>query len=190
MPNGLNNVRRVTLSGNANSVDFKVLSDTMIMVNKAFTNINVAAYITIEPFQGSTNVTSGRAFIAVPLGTVPPPKGKETKEKEKEFKEKESEGKDFRKDFKDTREGKDLFEFPATGLIQPMERLARLERAVDQLMHFISPALRPDLNAGVLTGEPERSSDARAALSQFLQQQASAAKQAKDNKDGEKLRER
>jgi hypothetical protein len=132
-------------------------------------------------------------FITLPQGTIPP-KAKESKEgkdtKEKEFKEKESDGKDFRKDFKDTREGKDLFEFSSVGMVEPIERLARLEGAVGQLMHFISPALRPDLNAGVLTGEPERSSDERAAVSQFLQQQASAAKQAKDSKDVEKLRER
>src|SRR5262249_17815018 len=154
----------------------------VVRVKKVSTFKNPTAYITIEPSRGSTNVTSARAFIAIPLGTVFPPKGKDTKEKEKEFKEKESEGKDFRKDFKDNREGKDLFEFPSTGVMQPMERLACLEGAVNQLMHFISPELRPDLNAGALQGEPERSSDDRVALSQLLQKQASDTKQAKDTK--------
>ena len=76
------------------------------------------------------------------------------------------------------------------GVVEPIERLARLEGAVGQLMHFIHPDLRPDLNAGALKGEPERSSDDRVALSQLQQRQASDAKQAKDTKDVEKPRER
>jgi hypothetical protein len=197
---GQNNVKKVTFSGSDIGVDFDVVTDPVmqipvVRVKKVSTSKNPTAYITIEPFRGSTNVTSARAFIAIPLGTVPPPKGKDTKEKEKEkefkeFKEKDSDGKDFRKDSKDNREGKDLFEFSSTGVIQPMERLARLEGAVDQLMHFISPELRPDLNAGALKGELEHSSDDRVALSQLLQKQASDAKQAKDTKDVEKPRER
>ena len=95
-------------------------------------------------------VTSGTDFITLSQGTLPPPKAKESKEgkdtketKEKEFKEKESDGKDFRKDSKDNREGKNLFEFSSVGVVEPIERLARLQGAIGQLMHFIHPDLRP-----------------------------------------------
>ena len=69
------------------------------------------------------------------------------------------------------------------------ERLARLEAAVAQLTHFISPELRPDLSAGALTYEPDVSGADVTALSQELEKQAADAKQAKDNKDVEKLGE-
>jgi len=71
-----------------------------------------------------------------------------------------------------------------------MQRLTRLEAAFGQLMHFIRPDLRPTMDASALTAEPGLSSPEQAALSQLLQKQASAAKQAKDTKDVEKLRER
>ena len=81
---------------------------------------------------------------------------------------------------------KDVWEFPS----QPMQRLTRLEKSVGYLMHFIRPDLRPTMDASALSAEPSLSSPERAALSQLLQKQASAAKQAKDTKDVEKLRER
>jgi hypothetical protein len=121
--------------------------------------------------------------------TVAAPKGKE---KEKEFKEKD------RKEFKEKdRKEKDLdgkdfteFPFPSSEVVPPTERLARLEGAVEQLIHFIPQDLRPGLEASALKGEPELSNTDPATLSQQLQKQASAAKQAQDTKDVEELRER
>jgi hypothetical protein len=87
---------------------------------------------------------------------------------------------------------KDVWEFSSqpVGAVPPMQRLTWLEVAVGQWMHFIRPNLRPTMDASALTAEPGLSSPEQAALSQLLQKQASAAKQAKDNKDVEKLRER
>jgi len=70
-----------------------------------------------------------------------------------------------------------------------MQRLARLEQSVGHLMHFIRLDSRPTLDTSALAAEPGLSSSGQAALSQLLQKQASAAKQAKDTKDVEKLRE-
>ena len=83
---------------------------------------------------------------------------------------------------------KDVWEYGIPS--QPMQRLTRLEQSVGYLMHFIRPDLRPTMDASALAAEPGLSSPERAALSQLLQKQASATKQAKDNKDVEKLRER
>jgi hypothetical protein len=69
------------------------------------------------------------------------------------------------------------------------DRLTRLEAAMAELAHFISPELRPDLSQGALTREPDLGTGGAAALSQQLQKQAVDAKQAKDAKDVEKLRE-
>jgi hypothetical protein len=101
------------------------------------------------------------------------------------------------KEVKEHWEGKDVWEKDVRefssqpmGVIPPMQRLTRLEAAFGQLMHFIRPDLRPTMDASALTAEPGLSSPEQAALSQLLQKQASAAKQAKDTKDVEKLRER
>jgi hypothetical protein len=106
--------------------------------------------------------------------------GKEKdKEKEKEFKEKDfKEGKD--KELKEFKE-KDLFEGKrfdkvrevrladaGAGDASASDRLAALEQTVQQLVHFISQELRPDLSRSALQG----SSD--------------AAKNEKDLKDAEK----
>jgi hypothetical protein len=122
---------------------------------------------------------------------------KEFKEKDrKEFKEKDR--KEFReKDFKEFKE-KDaevpdvdlpvIPQFPSLPN-QPSlmeERLAYLEAT---LAHFIGPDLRPDLATGALNRESDLSGTDQAALSQQLQKQASDAKQMKDNKDIEKMRE-
>jgi len=114
--------------------------------------------------------------------TVNVPKGKEKeggKEvKEKERKEKEIDGKDFTE-----------FPFPSSEVVPPTERLSRLEGAVGQLIHFIPQDLRPSLEASALKGEPDLGNTDPATLSRQLQKQASDAKQAKDIKDMEKLRE-
>jgi hypothetical protein len=86
-------------------------------------------------------------------------------------------------------------DFP-TQLVQPVyasgtieERMARLEASVAQLTHFIKSENRPSLETSALNREPDISDFDLAALSQKLQKQASGAKNAKDNKDVEKLRE-
>lgn len=58
------------------------------------------------------------------------------------------------------------------------DRLAALETAVGELVHFISEELRPDLGAGALGYDESE-----------LEQQAAASKQEKDLKDQEKLPE-
>lgn len=87
---------------------------------------------------------------------------------------------------------KEIREDFSTGPIDalPLERrLARMEAAVDRLAHFIGPELRPDLGAGALGREPNLGGSDPAALRRQLQKQASDAKQAKDGKDAEKLKE-
>jgi hypothetical protein len=64
------------------------------------------------------------------------------------------------------------------------DRLAAVEGAVTELLHFISGDLRPDLGQGALAQEQ----DLRA-ISQELDKNASDAKQAKDAKDVEKVSE-
>lgn len=120
--------------------------------------------------------------------------GKEVKEG-KEFKERVKEVKELRKEHKDGKEfkekDKDLVEhgggrFDGGGGPEAAleERLAGLEQAIQQLAHFISPELRPDLAASALTQESDLQ-----ALSAQLQQQAQEAKDQKDQKDVEKLAE-
>jgi hypothetical protein len=58
------------------------------------------------------------------------------------------------------------------------DRLAALETAVGEVVHFISVELRPDLGAGALSYDETE-----------LEQQAAASKQEKDLKDQEKLPE-
>jgi hypothetical protein len=115
------------------------------------------------------------------------PEKREIKEKPEKWESKE------KPEHKEIWEG---FSTQPTRPIQPgmgaaiEERLARLEAAVAQMRHFIGPELRPDLGTGALKGEPDLGSSDLAALSQKLQKQAADAKQAKDNKDAEKLSER
>lgn len=63
------------------------------------------------------------------------------------------------------------------------ERVTRIEEAVEQLTHFITIELRPNLAEGALSGEADLE------LSRQLDKEAADAKQAKDAKDVEKLRE-
>lgn len=69
------------------------------------------------------------------------------------------------------------------------ERITNLEMTVNQLTHFIKPELRPNLSLGALKREPDVSSADIASTSKKLQKEAADAKQAKDNKDMEKLNE-
>ncbi|GAH68560.1 unnamed protein product, partial [marine sediment metagenome] len=69
------------------------------------------------------------------------------------------------------------------------ERITNLEMTVNQLTHFIKPELRPNLSSGALKREPDVSSADIASTSKKLQKEAADAKQAKDNKDMEKLSE-
>ena len=63
-------------------------------------------------------------------------------------------------------------------------RVAELEQTLAQIAHFISPDLRPDLATSALGQEADLQ-----ALSAQLQQESAAAKDAKDQKDLEKLPE-
>ena len=115
---------------------------------------------------------------------------KETKEAEK--------AKDKEKDIKDIKDSaekaldkvqdkvKDVFDHPQAAAVPAglEERLARLEQAVGQLLHFIGGEERPDLQASALSQEEDLM-----ALSRDLEKQAMDAKAAKDQKDLEKLRE-
>ena len=130
--------------------------------------------------------------------------------KEKEFKEDVKEIKEGHKELKE-KDDKDIFEklepehpkslVEGPGLPggpfdpgpfdprpfdpSPVDRLGRLEAAVAQLSHFIGGQLRPDLTHGALNREP----DLTASTSARLRKQSTDAKQMKDNKDSEKLRE-
>jgi len=122
---------------------------------------------------------------------------KNTKEYElkniKEFKESE---------LKNIKEKEFEVPFKPTETVQPIqpvqplprgtleERLGRIEAAIDQMTHFIGHELRPDLEGGALTREPDLDRSDPAALNRRLQKQAADAKVAKDNKDVEKLSER
>jgi Subtilase family len=117
---------------------------------------------------------------------------KEFKEKErKELKEKDKDRKEF-KEWKEKDKDKDIFEgwgreLGGPGAGESMEqRLARLESAVEQLTHFITGELRPDLALSALSHE----ADVVGALGQEMEKHAADAKHAKDQKDVEKLRER
>jgi hypothetical protein len=132
------------------------------------------------------------------------PEGKEAKDF-KDDKEKEIGNKDLIKDkdfIKDLDggggKGKEFSDGGPRDLPLPLEpiafgtmeeRLLRLESAMAQLRHFISPELRPDLTRGALRAEADYQPVDPSTLSQQLQQQATDAKQAKDNKDVEKLNE-
>lgn len=127
---------------------------------------------------------------------------KEQKELLKDFKDAAKERKEFKevvkeavKDIKEFKEkDKDVFENLGGGQVfgnpsgsagSPIEaRLASLEQLVHQLAHFISPELRPDLATSALNQETDLQG-----LSAQLQQQAGEAKNAKDQKDVEKLPE-
>lgn len=115
---------------------------------------------------------------------------KERKEiKEKELKElikevKEKERKELVKEVKE----KDLrdvdpkrFELPPPSDPSVDDRLAGLEQAVSQLLHFIAASDRPDLQQSALLDEAD--------VSAQLALQAQDAKRAKDDKDLEKGRE-
>jgi hypothetical protein len=92
------------------------------------------------------------------------PEPKEFKEKRepKEFKEKREP-----KEFKDFKEKPEPFENWGYGLAQPAQpiqpeggsaleaRLAQLEAALAQMMHFIRPEMRPDLSTGALKQEAD-----------------------------------
>jgi hypothetical protein len=119
------------------------------------------------------------------------------KDKEKEFKEAKELSKELRKEFgKDF--DKDVFNegklFDATLPLQSAwvsanaseDRLVRLEMAVGQLMHFISPESRPDLNTGALQGELDVRGIDPVAVDQHLQHQVDDARRAKDAKNVEK----
>ncbi|HEY0323791.1 MAG TPA: S8 family serine peptidase [Pyrinomonadaceae bacterium] len=136
--------------------------------------------------------------------------GKETIKAEKlELKEKIERKEIKDKDLKEFKEGKEIKEVKEkdkeireTGLQTTSspesttedsesveQRLAILEQVVTEMVHFISPELRPDLGAGALTYEEDQGGNDPVALSQQLQKDAADAKQAKDNKDVEKLSE-
>jgi flagellar biosynthesis GTPase FlhF len=129
------------------------------------------------------------------------PESKELKGEKSEKSEKES-VKDAKDDKRELKEfNKDIIkdkDFDGGPLPLPQEpiafgaveeRLSRLESAMGQLRHFISPALRPDLAMGALRSESDYQPVDPTVLSQQLQQRAMEAKQAKDNKDVEKLNE-
>jgi hypothetical protein len=59
-----------------------------------------------------------------------------------------------------------------------------------QLGHFITGSMRPDLTAGALAGEADLGTGNPAELSQKLAKEATDTRQAKDDKDVEKLSER
>lgn len=120
---------------------------------------------------------------------------KEFKAEMKEFKEKDLKDKMEKMRF----EGDPKLIFENNPVVQPEfpafagpleERLSRLEAAISQMAHFITPEMRPDLGMGALTREPDQASMDPSTLSRYLQKQASDAKQAKDNKDIEKMAER
>ena len=64
------------------------------------------------------------------------------------------------------------------------DRLGRLEQMMGELMHFISPQNRPDVQGAMFAQDP-----ATQQLQEQLQKNASDAKQMKDSKDLEKTRE-
>lgn len=137
---------------------------------------------------GSPQQASGIAPLTQRIGTRPnlrqliPVKTKETKEKEKE-KEKEI-LKEIRDDKGIREKAIEVFQRAAPGAgIE--DRIAALEGSVQQLTHFISSELRPDLSTSSLSGEADA-----AALSQELRKQAVDAKSLKDDKDLEKTRDR
>lgn len=140
------------------------------------------------------------------LANPPVPKGKEKdKEKEKDRKEGKEKDKEFAKrenkeipkekerDFEPFVKTKEIAEgsFSAQGGQASLEeRLARLEATIGQLSHFIKPELRPDLSVSSLKREPDAGGPNLATLRQQLQKRAADAKQSKDNKDLEKLKEK
>lgn len=116
-------------------------------------------------------------------------KGKDVKDSE----EKKKEGsKDFEKKTEThekgkERQGKELETSPRTvglgGDKQIGDRLAGLERAIGDLVHFIPPHLRPDLTASALVNEPSADAVELQRLSAELLRRAGDAKDAKDAKD-------
>jgi hypothetical protein len=82
------------------------------------------------------------------------------------------------------------FGFLSTGVVTPTEPQPNPAMMGEQLTHFISQQMRPDLGPNALKEEPDLNHTELAALSRRLQQLTSDAKQAKDSKDIEKLHER
>jgi hypothetical protein len=122
---------------------------------------------------------------------------KELKEGAKDIKEIKEGGKEGGKELKEFKERKEVFEKTGKEFVENPalggdvgDRLARLEQAVGQLVHFISPELRPDLSASALTYEDQYGQTDVQALSAELEKQARDAKAAKDAKDLEKLGDR
>jgi hypothetical protein len=135
----------------------------------------------------------------------PAPKNQEFKTKEPLKDAKEKEGKDTTKEGdkghkdggkdKDGDKGKDHagkeLEDPQRFAISQSyrggkavaDRLAGLEQAVSQLIHFIPPELRPDLQASALNNEPVADDAYLQSMSAQLARQADDAKAAKDTKD-------
>jgi len=103
--------------------------------------------------------------------------------------------KEWKETIKDFKEPKEIREHYPVQPLQPsggtgvQQRLDRIEAALAQLTHFISPELRPDLSTGALAREPDVRGDL-AARSRLHQKQASDAKRVKDAKDVEKPIER
>jgi hypothetical protein len=118
---------------------------------------------------------------------------KEHKELTKEHKELTKEHKEFAKEIKE--KDKDIFEGGGFGhgIGDPTAaagvegRLTMIEQRLAELTHFIDQSLRPDLTRSALSGESDASE--LQALSDELTRQADHAKQAKDAKDVEKLRD-
>ena len=118
---------------------------------------------------------------------------KEFKESVKELKEREIKEREIKireiKSPKESVEGK-LIELERRFDLDPSmvagggleARLANLEETVSQLVHFITPDLRPDLGGGALMYEEDYQS-------QSLEEAGGRAKQAKDTKDLEKLQD-
>lgn len=166
---------------------------------------NVTISLNIADPQHTTPVTSSKGqtvwcfFRPVYSFASPPPaKGKDKdkekeKEKDKEKDRKEGKEKDKKeRDFEPFMKTKEIAEGSLSaqgGQASLEERLARLEAAIGQLSHFIKPELRPDLSVSSLKREPDAGSPNLATLRQQLQKRAADAKQSKDNKDVEKLKE-
>lgn len=169
-------------------------------------NNNIAISLSIADPQHTTSVTySGTIYggdrkiwcffrTDYAFSRPPVPKGKEKdKDKEKEKDRKEGKEKDKKeRDFEPFAKTKEIAEGSLAsqgGQASLEDRLTRLEATIGQLSHFIKPELRPDLSVSSLKREPDAGSPSLASLRQQLQKRAADAKQSKDNKDIEKLKE-
>ena len=152
-------------------------------LDQAFTDLNIKPKVTDVKIKDVKDIQD---FKVEEIKVRDVFKLKDTKEKEvKEYKEKDV------KDFKDMREK------PIERPVRPTapsgapaaepsveERVGSLERAVNDLLHFIGAEQRPDLQTTALSGEADLM-----ALTEELAKQANDAKAAKDAKDVEKLQE-